>query len=310
PRHRLDLPRVAIYHTWLNTQDEGWARFTFEQLGLPYTSIHKDDLRAGSLRRRFDVILVPSTGGASADDLIHEVDSKWSPLPFTATRDFPSHGTPSSTPDMTGGPGFLGMAELERFVRDGGVLIALHQGTRLAAETGIARELSVLSAGSLFHPGSVVRVKARRRDHPILYGYPDTTHVLRGNGPLYSVARRDRGMIVLQYGTEALPDERADAKPGPMFGIESPAPAARDTTPTPRPGIYVLSGMVRGQDAIVGQGAVFDVPVGRGRVVAFTFNPLHRFLNHHEFPMVWNAIMNWNDLTTGQGVRPVSAAAP
>ncbi|MGH7537890.1 MAG: M14 family zinc carboxypeptidase, partial [Gemmatimonadales bacterium] len=39
PRHRLDLPRVAIYHTWLNTQDEGWARFTFEQLGLPYTSI-------------------------------------------------------------------------------------------------------------------------------------------------------------------------------------------------------------------------------------------------------------------------------
>ncbi len=297
PRHRLDLPRVAVYHTWLNTQDEGWTRFTFDQLAIPYTSIHKDDLRAGNLRRRFDVILIPSTGGASADDLIHEVDPKWSPMPYTATREFPAHGTPSSTSDMTGGPGFQGMAELERFVREGGVLITLHQGTRLAAETGIARELAPLAAPSLFHPGSVVRVKARRRDHPVLYGYPDTTHVFRGNGPLYTVARRDRNMVVLQYGTEALPDERADTRPGPMLGLESALPAARaDTAPAPRSPAYVLSGMVRGQDAIVGQGAVFDVPVGRGRVVAFTFNPLHRFLNHHEFPMVWNAIMNWNDL--------------
>jgi len=298
PRHRLDLPRVGIYHTWLFTQDEGWARFTFEQLGIPYTSIHKDDLRAGNLRRRFDVILVPSTGNATVDDLIHEVDTKWRPLPYTATTEFPSHGTPSATPDMTGGPGFQGLGELERFVREGGVLITLHQATRLAAETGIARQLSPLAAGGLFHPGSVVRAKVRRRDHPILYGYPDTTHLFRGNGPLYAVERRDRRMIVLQYGTELLPDERADAKPGPMLGLEPPATprSSADTAVTPRPAPYVLSGMVRGSETIVGQGAVFDVPVGQGRVVAFTFNPLHRFLNQHEFAMVWNAIMNWNDL--------------
>jgi hypothetical protein len=53
--------------------------------------------------------------------------------------------------------------------------------------------------------------------------------------------------------------------------------------------------MVRSQDQIVGQGAIFDVPVGRGRVVAFTFDPLHRFLNHADFPLVWNALMHWND---------------
>jgi hypothetical protein len=22
---------------------------------------------------------------------------------------------------------------------------------------------------------------------------------------------------------------------------------------------------------------------------------MHRFLNHHEFPLVWNALANWND---------------
>jgi hypothetical protein len=146
----------------------------------------------------------------------------------------------------------------------------------------------------------VVRVKARNPNHPILYGYPDVTHVFRGNGPLYGVDRRDRSMIVLQYGAELPADERADARPAGGFGLEAPAAAPADTAPAPRAGTYVLSGMVRGQDQIVGQGAVFDVPVGRGHVVAFTFNPLHRFLNHHEFAMVWNALLHWNDLPPGQ----------
>ena len=300
-RHDVDLPRVAVYHTWTSTQDEGWVRFTLDQLALPYTSIQKDDLRAGGLRRRFDVILVPSTGGASLGQLIHENEKGLGPLPYTATAEYPSHGTPSATADMTGGPGFAGLAELQRFVEEGGALVTLRNATRLAAETGIARSLSPLGAGSLFHPGSVVRVKARRRDHPLLYGFPEVTHVFRGNGPLYEVERRERGMMVLQYGTELLADERADARPSGGLGLDAPpvAPAA-DSAPPARPAPYVLSGMVRGQDQIVGQGALFDVPVGRGRVIAFTFNPLHRYLNQHDFGMVWNALLHWNDLPPGQ----------
>lgn len=30
--------------------------------------------------------------------------------------------------------------------------------------------------------------------------------------------------------------------------------------------------------------------------IAFTFDPLHRYLNHHDAPLVWNAIINWNYL--------------
>ena len=63
---------------------------------------------------------------------------------------------------------------------------------------------------------------------------------------------------------------------------------------------YVLSGMVRNSDRIVGHGAVFDVPAGKnkaGRVVVFTFNPMHRYLNHHDAPMLLNAIIYWNDVT-------------
>jgi hypothetical protein len=54
--------------------------------------------------------------------------------------------------------------------------------------------------------------------------------------------------------------------------------------------------MVRNDDVIIGQAAVIDAPVGRGHIIAYTFNPLHRYLNQQDFPLVWNALMNWNDL--------------
>jgi hypothetical protein len=226
--NEIDLPRIAIYHMWYSTQDEGWARYTFEQYGVPYTSIDKDDLRAGNLRGRFDLILVPSVGG-SVEQLIHGIDSKYGPMPYTRTDEFPSHGSPDSTDDMTGGPGFEGLAHLQRFVVEGGTLLTLRNATALAAETGIARALTPQSAGNLFHPGSVVRVKARRGEHPVLYGYPENFHVFRGNGPLYQTARRDRSMMVLQYGTRPLADEREDTTGGPYLGMPETRRSATDS---------------------------------------------------------------------------------
>jgi hypothetical protein len=305
-KRALTLPRVAIYRAWYDTQDEGWARYTFEQYGIPYTSIDKDDLRRGKLRDRFDVILVPNLRG-SVDRLIHGIDRSFGPLPFTKTAQTPSFGEPASSPDITGGPGFEGMAGLQQFVDDGGTLITLGGATRLAAETGIAAPLSPHVTRTLFHPGSIVRVRARGAPSPLLYGYPDTTTVFRGNDPLYQVQPRDSVMLVLQYGTK-LPEHKDE---GPMLGIvDSTRHVPADST-TGASGVkegkagkeeketkeppYVVSGLVRGQDEILGQGAIFDVPVRAGRVIAFTFDPLHRFLNHHEFSMVWNALMYWND---------------
>ena len=59
---------------------------------------------------------------------------------------------------------------------------------------------------------------------------------------------------------------------------------------------YVLSGMVRNEQTIIGQGSIFNVPSGSGRVIAFTFDPLHRYLNHHDAPLVWNVLINWDHL--------------
>ncbi|HET7552311.1 MAG TPA: hypothetical protein VFK04_13560, partial [Gemmatimonadaceae bacterium] len=278
---------------------------------------------------RFDVILVPNVRG-TVDRLIHGVNRDFGPMPFQKTRETPSFGTPASSPDMTGGPGFEGLAALQHFVDDGGTLITLANATRLAAETGIAASLSPHATRTLFHPGSVVRVRSRRSASPIMYGYPEITTVFRGNGPLYEVEPRDSSMLVLQYGTN-LPKHEPD---GPIMGVkeqpshtrldsttsgesrsdsasaatsEHDSSSAADTGKKGDTDSYVVSGMVRNEKEIVGEGAIFDVPVRKGRVIAFTFDPLHRYLNHHDFPMVWNAILNWNDHPDASRKAPVAA---
>ncbi|GAB3955206.1 M14 family metallopeptidase [Spirosoma harenae] len=296
-QHEVSLPRVAIYHSWYNTQDEGWARYTFEQRGIPYTSINKDHLKAGELRKKFDVILVPRLRGSSTN-FIHEIDSRFGPLPYTKTPEFPSHGFPDATADITGGPGFEGVEHLKKFVEQGGVLVTLDNSSLMIAETGITRDLDQANAPTLFHPGSIVTVKNRKPDSPIMYGFPETFSIFRGIAPLLQTKRSNRDMMVLQYGTKPLKDE--EEYKGTIMGMPDKKPAKEAAKPaTPKKEEpYVLSGMVRNEQAIIGHGVAFNVPVGAGRLVAFTFDPLHRFLNHHDAPLVWNVLINWNHLDT------------
>ena len=289
----VSLPRIAIYHTWFSTQDEGWSRFTFDTRKIPYTSIDKDDLRAGNLRARFDVILVPRVNG-NAKRFIHGVDKKFGPMPYTKTGEFPSHGFPDSTPDMTGGPGFQGIDHLRRFVEEGGTLITLENSSAILAEAGLIPELSPVSAGSLFHPGSIVRAKARATGHPVLFGFPDNFDLFRGNVPLLQTDKYNRDLMLVQYGDKPLKDEVP--YDGKIMGMPTAEKKAEEAKKEEKSQPYVVAGMVRNEQEIVGHGSVFCIPLGKGSVLAFTFDPLHRFLNQHEAPMVWNALIHWDRL--------------
>ena len=70
----------------------------------------------------------------------------------------------------------------------------------------------------------------------------------------------------------------------------------------------VLSGLVRNANEIRMRPAVVDVPVGNGRALIFATNPIYRWQNHGEFNMVFNAILNWNDLRpdTQSGTRTIT----
>jgi len=58
----------------------------------------------------------------------------------------------------------------------------------------------------------------------------------------------------------------------------------------------VLSGLMKGANEIRNRPAIVDVPVGKGRVLLYATNPVYRWQNHGEFNMLFNALMNYDDL--------------
>ena len=293
PRHLVDLPRVALLQPWVSTQDSGWARYTLDQEGLPYTLITDGDLRRGNLD--YDVILFPQAFGDFAR-LVHGIDPKWGPLAYTKTDEFPSHGIPNAADDITGGMGFEGLLNLQRFVERGGILVALGNSGTLAVNGGLVRRVRDVEGPNT--PGSELRAKVLRPEHPIVYGYEERTSVFRGNGPLWDVDDRDRGWAVLQFGTKKVPEEEEKKEDEEAIEIEDadeePKPEPKKAEPEDKR--LVLSGFVKGEDQVDGKPAVLDIPAGKGRVVLFSFNPLHRYLNLSDFRLVYNVLLNWNDL--------------
>jgi hypothetical protein len=282
PRHPLDLPRLAVFHTWLYTQDSGWVRYTLDRWSIPYTLINKDDVRDGDLRDYYDVILVPDTGRwIEAKQIVHGVDAAWSPIPYRAGDGPSGTGTIDAADDITGGMGFAGLTELERFVDAGGTLIALGSACMLPVDLGIVPHVERVSPGGFQNPGSVVRARVVAPQSHLAAGYEEFTSVFRGGTPLLEVPEhfRDR-YTVMQYGTH---------RPGDEGDEESETGGGDDDGP------LVLSGMVRGSSHLEGKPAILDIPRGQGRVILYSFNPLHRFLNLSDFGLVFNAVLHWND---------------
>jgi hypothetical protein len=56
---------------------------------------------------------------------------------------------------------------------------------------------------------------------------------------------------------------------------------------------FVVSGQAWGEQRLIGRPAILDMPVERGHVVIFNFNPMHRDMNRGDHRLVWNAILNW-----------------
>ena len=210
PVHELDLPRIALYHNWVSTQDDGWVRYTLEQYGIPYDYINDDHIKDGNLNS-YDVILMADQGGASPKSLVHGRDTKFGPMPYTKAKDFDSHGVLDSSRDITGGIGYIGLANLEKYLNGGGTLMLLGSSGQLATDMGLLRNVSSGAAG-VDTPGSSIQTQVVRRDHPIAYGYEDINHVFRSNNPLFSVPEHYDHWVVVKYGTKPLREEKDDDK--------------------------------------------------------------------------------------------------
>ncbi len=249
-RHVVEVPRMAMFTTWGNTQPVGWVRHALDTYGVGYDLIYKERVKKGALRADYDVLLIPSQYG-SGKALVYDIEPAKIPLAY--------QGMYGQTEDITGGMGLAGALEIEKFVREGGVVITLGGSSFFPAEFGLTREVEARRTSPAFYaPGPIVEAEVLQPAHPVFYGYDKKRLPVRyAAGPVFSVpdVQKSKWTVMKFTGTE-------------------------------------LSGLLKGAGEIRDKAAILDVPVGRGRVLMFGTNPCYRWQNHGEFPMLFNAILH------------------
>ncbi|MFZ2491990.1 MAG: M14 family zinc carboxypeptidase [Thermoanaerobaculia bacterium] len=318
--HELRVPRIALMHTWIRTQDEGWWRIALESLGVPYDYISTQDVsKIGDLRQRYDVILFPPSG-SSPQDIVNGLPPGPA-LPWKKTELTPNLGV-DETDDMRPGLGHVGVERLVRFVEDGGLLVTARDTSVFAIELGLARWVRVAETSKLKANGSILTAAVTDKDHPIAWGYDATLPVYFSGSPVFRVGiREDRPLEARPSGRGGkddpdVPQGRAwvpppdRAKPAPgEEGFQTPEDAAWNyevymPRPEDRPRVIVsfgkenllLSGMLEGQDEIAGKPVVVVSPRGKGHILLFANNPMWRHNTQGSYALVMNAVMNWDSL--------------
>src|SRR5262249_46329779 len=142
--HELAVPRIAIVHTWTNTQNEGWYRVEFDKYQIPYTYISDHVIRnTPNLRDKFDVIIFPPVGG-SAQTIVNGMPMRGDPIPWKESAVTPNFGnSPDQTADMRGGMNVNGVANLQKFIEDGGLFISIGGVSQVPIDYGITNGVSI-----------------------------------------------------------------------------------------------------------------------------------------------------------------------
>ncbi len=341
--HDLPAPRIAILHTWTNTQNEGWFRIEFDRLQIPYAYISDQVVRdTPNLREKYDVVIFPPVSG-SAQSIVNGIPKRGGePIPWRASELTPNMGlSPDQTEDMRGGMGLRGVMNLQRFIEDGGLFIAVANAARVPIDYGITSGIAIQEPRQLQARGSVYNATFADRKSPIAYGYGETLPIYFNQEPLFQVSAlpgtgggggaggagsrpSGRGSptdpdIVQAMPQAGPPPQRPPARPGEEQITDEQRVFLGPflTPPTLRPRVVLrfasdeksllVSGMLAGGNELANAPAVIDAPVGRGHVVMFATNPMWRHQTQGSFFLLFNAALNFENLDAG---RPESTARP
>ena len=230
-------PRIALYKSWREPMQAGWTRWLFDQYELPYDTLRDARVRAGDLRRDYDVILFQTQ------------------TPSSIARGFGRGFVPDP---YVGGLGGDGEQALDRFVREGGRIVAIENATDYVADIfnlGVSSAVERLSQTNFYIPGSILGMR------------PEPGHALNEGLP---------GSLGAWFSRESRAFEVSD----PSVRV-----TARFSGGNP-----LRSGWLLGPEHVAGKPAVLEVSVGEGSLVLFGFQPNYRAQTVATWPMLFNAL--------------------
>jgi zinc carboxypeptidase len=250
---RLHAPRIGLYHGWGGNMDEGWTRWLLEQFEFPYAGLFDRDVRAGNLRARFDVILLPD---ATYDQMLNGMP-------------------PGSMPDAyTGGMTARGVSNLYEFVAQGGTLVAMDRAAELPLTT-FGLPIRNVTAGArdadFYVPGSILRVTVDPT-HPVAYGMPGEAAAFFINSPAFAVGRRANQFEEVPGAEPAVPENIHLVARYPDSNL-------------------LMSGWMLGERILARRAAVIEASVDKGHIVLLGFRSEHRGQTHGTYKLLFNSIL-------------------
>ena len=249
---RVKTPRVGLYNAWGGNMDEGWTRWILEQYEFPYATIRDKDIRAGGLRAKFDVILLPD---ASYESMVSGL-------------------APGSMPEeYVGGMTPRGVQNLLQFTSDGGTLVAQDGAGELPLTImglPIRNSVANLRNNEFYIPGTLLRMNVNTTN-PIAWGMPAEVAAFFTHSPVFEVGR---------------PRGRA----GDARVAEPAAPVGINIVGTYPAKDVLMSGWLMGERYLHGKAGVIEASVDKGRVVLLGFRVQHRGQPHATFKLLFNSI--------------------
>ena len=178
-----EAPRVAVYRSYSAGMDEGWTRWVFDTWKVPYVSIVDSTVRAGGLKGKFDVIVLPDE---SPHDLLEGLPSPRYPAPYA------------------GGLGSAGVDALRQFVQNGGTLVALNESSRFVIQTLLLPVRNVLEGvpdDEFYAPGSIARLELDTTAAEAR-GMPPKSIAWYEGGPAFDVLDSNAVRVIGRYPTD------------------------------------------------------------------------------------------------------------
>jgi len=337
--HALTTPRIGYIHSWLRTQDEGWWRAAFDHYGVPYTYFSDIEARKGGLRQKYDVIVYPNVGASPRAQIEGVAKNGNVPIPYKKSALTPNLGAQDSADDIRGGLGFDGLAELKKFVEEGGTLIADGSTAETLVEFGAAQGVTVSRPSQLYAQGSLMRGIFTDTTSPLTYGYagkempiyfssasvmsvsPNTFNMRTSRPEPDGVIQKVFPNAVQQKLSPFGPDGKALLPPPEdkgMFTTPQPTSRTAGAAPTQFPRTVMsfpaksedilLSGVLDGGKALTRKPLVIDVPDGKGHMVLYALKPFWRWQTQGSYFLGFNAILNWDHLDAGAGAAASTAS--
>jgi len=255
---KLTAPRIALFDRYGGQMPSGHTRWLLEQFGMPYSDVYPQDLDAGNLRAKYDVIVFPDGsipaaagaggrrgggfGGAGPDT---------SSLPPELRKTVGSVTVEKTIP------------QLKAFMEAGGRVVTIGSSTSLAQHLGLPVESYLTEAGKplpsekFYVPGSILKAS-----------FDTTAMVAKGMGAQANVFYDNSP--VFKLGPDAA-----------SKGIKRIA--WYEKTP-------LVSGWAWGEDYLTGGTAIAEATVGAGTLYLFGPEIMFRAQPHGTFRLFFNAL--------------------